>query len=828
MVAPEHLANRDLDVASALPGVALPSSARIVIVGGGIVGASIAYHLALEGETDVVLVERGRLTNGTTWHAAGLVSQVRGTHALTELSRINVETYGRVARETGIDPGFRQVGSLTVARTEERFAEIRRPVSIARDAGLPSEIVDRERIRELWPSAVVDDLVGGVYFPDDGTINPGVAALALAKAAVDRGVRYVPETSVIGFRRDGEGRRVTGVTTSAGDIDAEVVVLAAGLWTSELARLADASVALYPAEHVWVMTEETPAASEDLPFLRDLDGYLYIRHHGGRFVIGAFEPNGKPWPPSGVPTEGFVDLGPDWEHFGPVLAAARTRVPILEDIGFGQYLRGPESFTPDANFQLGFVPEVPGLFVAAGLNSQGIIFGPGVGRAATEWILAGHMTMDLVEVDVARMGRWASQSRWLHERTVESLGGLYAMHWPSKQPYTARGLRRLPLDAAYRAAGAAMGQVGGWERPLWFEPGSGPDGPTFGYSYTEPSWFPAVREELRATRDGVALYDLTTYAKFEVAGPEALAGLQRLVTSDVDVPPGRVVYTILADDRGGILMDPTITRLADERFLVLAPTVAQRRTEALLRNGLPSDVVVTDVTSGWSTLHIAGPRSRALLGRLTEADVSADAWPFRHARWIDVGRSQALALRVSFTGELGWELLVPTEFVADLYEHVIAAGDGLGLRHAGAFAFEAARLERGFRSWGHDIGPLDDPFAAGLGFTVSRRKTADYVGRAALERLREIADEDRPRRLVSLHAPSAVLWHGESVLSGTERVGYVTSASLAPTLGGSVALAVVHGALRGDDWCIEIGGDTFPCFVSPDPFYDPRGERLRS
>jgi 4-methylaminobutanoate oxidase (formaldehyde-forming) len=373
-----------------------------------------------------------------------------------------------------------------------------------------------------------------------------------------------------------------------------------------------------------------------------------------------------------------------------------------------------------------------------------------------------------------------------------------------------------------------MGQVGGWERPLWFERGSAPDGPAFGYSYTDPSWFAAVRDEVRATREGVALYDLTTYAKFEVAGPGALAGLQRLVTSDVDVPPGRVVYTIIADERGGILMDPTITRLADDRFLVLAPTVAQRRTEALLRAGLPPHAVVTDVTPGWSTLHIAGPRSRQLLSRLTDADVSADAWSFRDARTIEAGRSQALALRVSFTGELGWELLVPTEFVADLYEHVVAAGDELDLRHAGAFAFEAARLERGFRSWGHDMGPLDDPFAAGLGFTVSRRKTADYVGREALERLRDVADEDRPRRLVSLHSQSAVLWHGESLLRGAERVGYVTSASMAPTLGGSVALALVHGAVEGDDWCVEIGGDAFPCVVSRDPLYDPHGERLRS
>ena len=828
MTAPEHLANRDLDVESMLPASSLPTATRIAIVGGGIVGASIAYHLASAGETDVVLVERGRLTNGTTWHAAGLVSQVRGTHALTELSRINVETYQRVGRETGIDPGFRQVGSLTVARTDERFQEIRLPVSIARDAGLPSEIVDRERIRELWPSVVVDDLVGGVFFPADGTINPGSAALALARAAVDRGVRYVPGTAVTGFRRAADGRRVTGITTSAGDVEAEVVVIAAGLWTSELARLADASVALYPAEHVWVMTDETPAATEDLPFLRDLDGYLYIRHHAGRFVIGAFEPNGKPWAPSGVPTDGFVELGPDWSHFDPVLRAARARVPALIDLGFGHFLRGPESFTPDANLQLGFVPEVPGLFVAAGLSSQGIIFGPGVGRAAAEWIVAGQMTMDLVEVDIARMGRWASQRRWLHERTVESLGGLYAMHWPGKQPETARGLRRLPLDPAYRAAGAAMGQIGGWERPLWFEPGAGGDGPPVGYSYTDPSWFPAVRDEVRATREGVALYDLTTYAKFEVAGPGALAGLQRLVTSDVDVPTGRVVYTIVADERGGILMDPTVTRLGDDRFLVLAPTVSQRRTEGLLRAGLPADAVVTDVTSGWSTLHIAGPRSRELLGRLTDTDVSADAWPFLDGRAIEVGRVAALALRVSFTGELGWELLVPTEFVGDLYDHLVATGADLGLRHAGAFAFEAARLERGFRSWGHDMGPLDDPFTAGLGFAVSRRKAGDYVGRAALDSLRAMADDERRRRLVSLHAPSAVLWHGESVLRGTERVGHVMSASIAPTLGGSVALAWVHDPLDGEDWCVEIRGEAFPCVISRDPFYDPRGKRLRS
>ncbi len=826
MTIPEHLANRDLDVASVLPGSAMPDQSRVVIVGGGIIGASIAYHLTRAGERDVVLLERGRLTNGTTWHAAGLVSRVRGTHALTALTRDNVATYQRLTAETGIETGLRAVGSLTIARTEARMQEITYAVSIARDADVPVEVVDRTRIRELWPAAAVDDLVGGVLMPTDATVNPGDATLAFARGAVDAGARYVPETDVMSFRfADGGGaRRVVGLETSRGPIEAETVVLAAGLWTSELARLAGASVALYPAEHVWVMTEDAVGADESLPFLRDLDGYFYIRHHGGRFVIGAFEPNGKPIAPTAVPTGGFVEFGPDWEHFAPVLAAARQRVPELATIGFSHYLRAPESFTPDSNFQLGFVPEVPGLFVAAGLNSQGIIFGPGVGRAAAEWIVEGHPTMDLAEVDVARMGRWMDQRAFLRERTVESLGGLYELHWPGKQPRTARGIRRVPLYESLRAAGAAFGPAAGWERANWFEPGV--VDPEVCYDFEAPSWFPSVREEVRATREAVALFDLSTYAKFLVAGPGALAGLQRLATSDLDVPVGRIVYTLLCNERGGIEMDPTVTRVADDRFLVLAPTLTQRRTEAVLRNRLPSDAVVTDVTSGWATLHIAGPRSRELLCRVTDADLSAEAWPFLQAREIDLGRGRGWAFRVSFTGELGWELSVPTEFVADLYEHVVRAGAGLGLRHAGAFAFEAARLERGFRSFGHDIGPLDDPVAAGLDFAVSRRKTVDFVGREALERLRADEPAARDRRLVSVHAPDAVLWHGESLLREGERAGHVTSASIAPTLGGCAALAWIHGPLDGE-WQVEVRGEPFPCRVSVDPFYDPRGERLR-
>jgi len=824
MTTPEQLANKDLSADVLEPIAEPPDRARVVIVGGGIIGSSIAYHLTKLGLIDVVVLERGTLTNGTTWHAAGLVSQIRGNHALTALTRINADLYESLPAETGIETGMRRNGAVTVARTPGRMTESLYGVAMAQDFDVPVEVLTPAEFGELWPAAVTDDLVGAVNFPTDGTVNPGDAALALAKGAKDRGARFVQGVTVTGFTNAADGVRVTGVQTDRGTIEAETVVLAAGLWTSELARLAGASVALYPAEHVWVMTESAEGAREESPFLRDLDGYLYIRHHRGSYVIGAFEPNGKPMDPGLVPTTGFVELGPDWDHFAPVLANARQRLPELETIGFSHYLRAPESFTPDAAFQLGEFPEVPGLWVAAGLNSQGIIYGPGVGMALSEWIVEGHPTYDLTDVDVARMGRWSNARSWLRERTVESLGGLYEMHWPGKQPVTARGIRRIPLWDRMRAAGASFGQAAGWERANWFEPGT--VDPAVTYDFVEPSWLPSVREEVRATREAVALYDLSTYSKFMVEGPSALADLQRLCTANIDVAIGRVVYTMICNERGGIEMDPTVTRMGEDRFLVLAPTLAQRRTEMLLRNGLGSGTVVTDVTSGWATLHVAGPRSRELLSRLTDEDLSNEAFPFLSAREIEVGWTPAWAFRVSFTGELGWELSVPTEFVSDLYDRVVGAGGDLGLRHAGAFAFDAARLERGFRSWGHDIGQLDDPFSAGLGFGVHLRGDEDFVGRAALAALK---DGPRDRRLVSVHVPGTTLWHGESLLHGDDRRGHITSAGVAPTLGGgSVGLAWVHGELEADGWSVQVGDRLVPATVQLEPFHDPKGDRTRA
>jgi glycine cleavage system aminomethyltransferase T/glycine/D-amino acid oxidase-like deaminating enzyme len=817
MTAPERLANRDLDSSILDPRSEPPARARVVVIGGGVAGSSVAYHLTKLGVSDVVVLERTRLTGGTTWHAAGLVAQVRGTHALTELSRLNAGLYESLPAETGVETGLRRVGALTVARTRGRMEELRAGISMAKDFGIEAHELSSQEVTTHWPAAETRDLVGATIFPNDATVNPGDAALSMAKGAKDRGATFVFGVSVTGFVK--HGGRVTAVVTDRGTIECEVAVLTSGLWTSELARLAGASVSLYPAEHVWAMTDETSASDERLPVLRDLDGYLYVRHYRGRLVVGAFEPKGKPKVPGDISTGGFVEFGDDWEHFAPVLANARERLPVLNDLGFSHYLRAPESFTPDANLHVGEFPEAAGLWIAGGFNSQGIIYSPGVGKALAEWIVEGHPTMDLTEVDIARMGRWANSRAWLHEKTAETLGRLYAMHWPALQSTTGRGVRRLPLEQRYREVGAAFGEASGWERPAWFEPGATEE-PVWFYDFERPSWFGPVGEEVKAAREGVALFDLTSYSKFVVQGPGAVGGLQHLCASEMDVPIGRVVYTVLCNERGGIEMDPTVTRLAEDIYLVLAPTAYQRRTEALLRGGLPSGATVTDVTSAFGVVHVAGSRSRELLSHVTDQDLSDEAFPFLSARRIEAGWAQPWALRVSYTGELGWELYVPTEFTVDLYDKLVSAGRDLDLRHAGSFAFDALRLERGFRSWGHDMGTLDDPFEVGLGFAVGLAKD-DFVGAGALRRLKEAP---RERRLLSIRLddPAPMLWHAESVVVDGERVGHVTSGAYGYTLGSAVGLAWIHGDVPEDaPVTVEVRNRPVPATISSKPFYLP-------
>jgi heterotetrameric sarcosine oxidase gamma subunit len=804
----------------------LPERARVVIVGGGVIGSSIAYHLAELGVTDVLVLERHRIASGTSWHAAGLVARVRASHPMTELAGYGVDLYRRLGDEAGVDVHFRPTGSLTLADRDERLTELRYGAAIARHHGVEAHLLAPDEARDVWPLLSTDGLVGALYQPGDGTVNPGHAALALAKGAHDRGA-----TIREGIRVDGlvlDGRRVTGVRTAAGTIEAETVVLACGLWTRHLAATAGVPVPLHAAEHVHVSTEPIEGVHDLLPLVRGLDGHFYARHHAGGLMIGAFEPNGRPVATGGLPHDwAFGELGPDPEHFAPTRANAERRIPALRNAAFTRYLRAPESFTPDVSFCLGETAEVTDLYVAAGFNSQGIIYAPGAGRALAAWILDGAPAFDASEVDVRRFASSQANGRYLYERTKEALGRLYAMHWPNLQPVTARGVRRSPLYERLRDAGACFGELTQWERPMWFAPPGVQ--PIDAHSFGRQRWFLHAAEEHRAAREGVALFDLSSLAKVEVSGPEALALLARVCTNDVDVDVGRVRYTLMLNARGGIENDGTVTRLDEDRFLVITPTATQHRTLAWLRRyGEGMHAWITDVTSARATIAVMGPRSRELLRRVTSADLSNASFPFFSAQALQVGSAPALAIRASFVGELGWELYVPVELALHVFDRLREVGGDLGLRLAGAHALDSLRIEKGFVHVGHDVGPTDDPSSSGLGHVV--RPDGDFVGADAA---RAAAGRTPARRLVtvSLDDPEPVLFHGESVIAEERIVGTVMSAAYAHTVGAAAGLAWVDGSLVEDGGApvaVDVAGTPVKAAISTRPLHDPAGSRMRS
>ena len=810
-----------------------PARARAVVVGGGIMGVSVALHLARLGWTDTVVLERSRIASGTTWHAAGLMTRVRGTHMQTELASYSRDFYRDLAALSGIDAGYYPNGSLSVARTTERLTELRYALTLAHHHGLPARELAREEIAAVSPLLAADDLSGGVLFEEDATVNPGWAAFATAKAAHDLGVRFAEGVRVTGFLLDRSAAgpaRIKGVRTERGDLECDIVVLAAGLWTRDLALLAGARVPLHPAEHYWAQTEPVDGATRDLPIIRDLDGSIYVRHYRGGLVVGAFEPDGRPRTAASIPEDfSFGEFAPDLEHFARPLARAAERMPALERARFAHYLCAPESFTPDGNFVLGETGEVTGLFIAAGMNSQGIILGPGAGRALAAWIDEGAPTVDAADVDVRRFAPAQNSAGYLFERTRESLGRLYAMHWPFQQPGTARDLRQVPLFGRLAAAGAVFGEAAGWERADWYAPPG--ERPEYEYSYGRQNWFAAVAEEHRAAREGVALFDLSSFTKLRVEGPDALATVQRVFTANLDRAPGRVMYTSLLNTGGGVELDATVTRLGERAFQVVTSATAQARAYHWLRRHADPGAVVTDVTSGFGVLSVTGPRSRELLASLTDADLSDGAFPFARAREIDVGWTPALALRMSFTGELGWELYAPVESLPALYERLVEAGRPLGLRHAGYRALDGLRAEKGYIHWGHDAGPSDTPYEAGLATTLAMDKPGGFVGQEAL-----VAAGLPRRRLVSilLADPEPQLYQGESVLRRGRVVGRVTSGAYGHTLGAAVGLAAlecgtaeVDEILAAGDVEVEIAGRVWPARVAARPFYDPDARRLR-
>ncbi len=820
----DRLADRSLTAATFAPEASdgPPPSAEVVIVGGGIIGSSIAYHLAVEGITDVVICERDTLTSGTTWHAAGLIAGARGTHTLTDLAAYGRDFYAKLGALSGVDVGFTAPGSLSLARRPERADELAYACDVANHGGIEARMVDPAQIQQLWPLLDPAGIVAGLHFPGDGYVNPGYAALGLAKAAHALGASVHEHCPVTGI--DVEDGRVVGVQTSRGPITARIVVLAGGLWTRDLAATVGVSVPLYAAEHVHVRSGSIGAGVSGLPVLRDVDNSYYIRAENDALLLGAFEPRGIPRSTPDILGGGHATFPPDWPHIEDIRVAAESAVPALAKAGYDRFINAPESFTPDTALIMGEAGEVEGLFVAAGMNSQGIIYAPGVGRELARWIVAGSPCFDSSAVDVQRFSPHQGNRRYLHERTRESLGRLYAMHWPGYQSQTARGVRRTPLHQRHVDAGAVMGELNGLERPLWF------GGPALedAYDFRRPGWHDVVGHEHTAVRESVGVIDLSGFAKFEVAGAEALDALRYAASADVDLPVDRATYTLFLNDGGGIEADGTVTRLAADRFLVVTPTSSRHRMLWLLRRRLRGyAATVSDQTSGIAALGVFGPRSRELLTRVSPDDWSSEAQAYFTGRRIEIADGFAYALRVSFTGELGFEIYCDADQSANVLDALASEGGDLRLARVGYLALDSLRLEKGYRHLGHDMGPYDDPISAGLAFAVSRDDGVEFAGRQALER----RAQDRSTRVihVAMQDPGVRLWGEETVCIDGQPVGRLTSGAFGYTVGASVGLACVAHDIDPEDTrlSVRVRGVEHPARGSRSPFYDPAGERVR-
>jgi glycine cleavage system T protein len=812
----------------------LPSSARVVIIGGGISGCSVAYHLAKLGWTDIVLLERKKLTSGTTWHAAGLVGQLRASQNMTRLAKYSADLYRTLEAETGLATGLRQCGSITVALTAERQEELCRQAAMARVFGVEVNELSPSDILSLYPHLNMKDVVSGVHLPGDGQADPGNIALALAKGARMLGAQIV-EGVIVNEVTQADGR-VTGVTWQQGEetgtIATEHVVNCGGMWGRDLAARNGVTLPLHACEHFYIVTESIPGLAQ-LPVLRVPDECAYYKEDAGKILLGAFEPKAKPWGMNGIPADFCFDQLPeDFDHFEPILEAAVNRMPILAEAGIHTFFNGPESFTPDDRYYLGEAPELTGYWVAAGYNSIGIVSSGGAGMALAQWMNDGEPPFDLWEVDIRRAQPFQKNRRYLQERVTETLGLLYADHFPYRQMATSRGIRRSPLHEHLKARGAVFGEVAGWERANWFAD----EGQTAEYEYTwgRPNWFKNSRSEHMALRETVGLLDMTSFGKIRVEGRDALAFLQRMCANQMDVAIGRIVYTQMLNERGGIECDLTVTRLYENTFFLVVPGATLQRDLAWLRRHLGDEfVVITDVTAAESVLPLMGPNARNLLSAISPADLSNDFHPFGTAHEIEVGMTLARAHRVTYVGELGWELYIPTDQAAHVFEALVAAGSDHGLKLCGLHAMDSCRIEKGYRHFGHDITDEDHVLEAGLGFAVKTDKDA-FIGREAVLRKR---DAGLARRMLQfrLTDPEPLLFHNEPILRDGVIVGYLTSGNYGHALGGAVGLGYVPCRYAGEavkemltsTYQIDVAGRIVGAEASTGPLYDPKSQRVR-
>jgi len=811
-----------------------PTQAQVVIIGGGVIGCSVAYHLTKLGWQDVLLLERSRLTSGTTWHAAGLiVSGGFGTETTINMAKYTRELYGRLGEETGQDTGFSPVGYLEVASNAERVEGLRRQADFARGYGIDVHQISPAEVKKLWPLLYTEDLLAGFFNPLDGVASPVDTTMALAKGARMGGAQILEDTRVTGILK--EKGRVTGVVTEQGNIAAEYVVNCCGLWSRQVGKMAGVNVPLQASEHYYLVTEPIEGVHANLPVVEDPELYLYLREETGGLMVGVFEPEAKPWGVNGIPEDfSFGKIPPDWDHIMPFLETAMKRIPVAKEAGVHLLFCGPESFTPDMSPMIGEAPELKNFYVAAGFNSLGILLGGGVGQVLSQWIVDGYPSVDISEINIERMSPFRNNPKYLYDRTVEMLGWQYAEGWSNLHFESARGARKTPFHDRLAEAGAMFGESDGWEYADWYAP-PGVE-PTVEYSWKRQNWFSYNAAEHKAAREGVILMDLTPMSKFHVQGRDAEKVLNWISARDVNVEVGRCVYTTWLNERGTIEADLTVARLAEDCYQVVSSWSIHTHVLTWLKRHIPEDafVTVTDMTSAYSLLNIQGPKSRQLLSKITSADISNESFPYLSIREIEIGYALVNALRITYLGELGWELYIPSEFSLHVYDLLLEAGVEMGLKHAGLHALETLRMEKAYRDYGTDMNNLDTPLEVGLGFTVDYDKPVDFIGKGAFIKQKE--GGLLKRRLVQflLEDPQPLLHGGEPIYRDGVRVGDIHSGNYGHTLGGAVGLGPVQNEdgvtkeyLQDGQFEIEVVGVRYPAKASLRPLYDPKNEKVK-
>ena len=820
----------------------LPSHARAVIIGGGVVGCSVAYHLTKLGWTDVVLLERKQLTCGTTWHAAGLIAQLRATQNMTRLAKYSQELYFSLEEETGVATGIKRNGSITVALTDERMEELRRSAAMARAFGVEIDEISTDEISRLYPGLNVNDAVGGVWLAKDGQADPVNITQALAKGARMRGAEIIQGVKVTDIIT--ENGSAVGVETDSGTIRADFVVNCGGMWAREIGEMAGVAVPLHACEHFYIVTEGIDGLQSNLPVLRVPDECAYYKEDAGKIMLGAFEPVSKPWGMDGIPEDfEFDSLPEDFDHFEPILEKAVDRLPILGTAGIQTFFNGPESFTPDDRYILGEAPEVKNFFVAAGFNSVGIQSAGGAGMVLAEWMDKGNAPMDLWDVDIRRMQPFQTNRKYLKDRVTETLGLLYADHFPYRQFESSRNVRRSPIHQRLEENGACFGEVNGWERPNWFLPEvarKAGEVAQYQYSWKRQNWFDYNAAEHKAVREKVGFFDLSSFGKIMVMGRDAEAVLQRIACNDVAVEPGRIVYTQFLNDTGGIEADVTITRLDADRFIVVTPAATVRRDLNWITRHTPEDAhcMAMDVTVMESVLVVMGPEARDFLQPIIPQSLANEDFPFGTMQEIEIGYARGRAHRVSYVGELGWEIYVSADMAVHVFDTLMQRGQDHTIMPCGLHTLDSCRIEKAFRHFGHDMSSEDHILEAGLGFAARIGKQSgrfgDFIGRDSVMKKK---DEGLNARMMQfrLKEPMPLLYHNEAVLRDGEIVSYLTSGNYGHHLGGAIGMGYVPchdgedaASQLASSYEIDVAGERVSAEVSLKPMYDPAATRMKA